>query len=160
MIHRGHYKGTNISEGRGTTLPFQLFGAPFLNPYKLLKPFMAICDSSVTLRPVYFEPLADKWQGRRCGGFHIHVLNGKGFRPFRFGLSILRLLLELFPEEFEWIPPPYEYEFRRLPIDVILGSERVREALESGKSLEEIEGLWTDELNEYLERRDSCRLYT
>ncbi|MDA8417624.1 MAG: DUF1343 domain-containing protein, partial [Desulfobacteraceae bacterium] len=107
------WEGTNLSEGRGTTLPFELFGAPFLNPAAVLK---AIDDTPLPgclLRPLCFEPTANKWAGVPCWGFQIHVTDPHAFLPYRTSLALLAAVMRLFPEEFRLKEPPYEYDFVR-----------------------------------------------
>ena len=154
-------EGTNISEGRGTTLPFLLFGAPFIDPFNM-KDFINLAHEKygVTLRPLFFEPMFDKWAENICGGFQIHVIDRKKFKPYSFGLFVISNLLKTYPESFSWKNPPYEYEYEQQPIDILIGNRKIREMLERGNlSLEEIEGSWQEELHNYLEKREDCRLY-
>lgn len=152
-------EGTNISEGRGTALPFQIFGAPFIDPYRLFHKLLDVCCDDVIVRPVYFEPLADKWKGERCGGFHMYVKNPKSFKPFRFGLTVIKFLRDFFPDRFEWSPPPYEYEYGKLPIDIILGTDQIRRAIEQEIPIELLEATWKPQLKRYMNLRESCRIY-
>ena len=153
------FEGTNVSEGRGTTLPFQLFGAPFVNQGRILRSMERYALEGVTLRPVTFEPMFDKWQGETCYGFQIHITSADKFRPYRFGLALLQSLLQENGNGFEWLPPPYEYEYEKLPIDIILGSRDVREAIEQGVDLDELEKGWEAELKQFYALRTSCLLY-
>ena len=121
------FEGTNISEGRGTTLPFEQFGAPFMEPDRILADFPDM--PGVHLRPVSFEPTSNKWQHEVCMGFQIHVTDPKTFRPFLLSMTLLQKIATLYPKKFSWKTPPYEYEFDRLPMDLILGSQRVRQNL-------------------------------
>jgi uncharacterized protein YbbC (DUF1343 family) len=152
------WEGTNVSEGRGTTQPFELFGAPYFQPEKLLERLgeeLRGCK----LRAVAFEPVAGKWQGQRCQGFQIHVRDQDAYRPYRASLGLLRAVLELFRAEFEWKPPPYEYAYNRQPIDLIIGSRTIRKRLERLDSLADIEADWQAELNEYRRLREDVFLY-
>ena len=152
-------EGTNMSEGRGTTLPFQLFGAPFLDQ-KAIAAFLArIGLEGVVLRPVCFEPVFDKWKGEMCRGFQIHVTDWKRFRPYRLGLALLQAFLHVHDDSFQWLPPPYEYEYEKLPIDILLGDGTLRLELERGDNLDRLEIQWVDELNVYRQQRESCLLY-
>ena len=153
------FEGTNVSEGRGTTLPFQLFGAPFINHKRMLRSLERYALKGVVLRPVTFEPVFDKWQGKTCYGFHIHVTDAGKFRPYRLGMALLQSLLQEHEDSFEWLPPPYEYEYEKLPIDIILGSREVREAIEQGVEPDELEKGWGDELESFHALRKDCLLY-
>jgi len=153
------FEGTNVSEGRGTTLPFQLFGAPFISQPELLN-FLAPFDlQGVVLRPVTFEPAFDKWHGEPCQGFQIHVTDALKFRPYYFGLTLLQGLLQVHREQFQWLPPPYEYEYEKLPIDIISGDPAVREALERGVDLDRLAAGWQGALGSYQDSCQSCLLY-
>jgi uncharacterized protein YbbC (DUF1343 family) len=152
-------EGTNISEGRGTTMPFQLFGAPFLDGQKLLCQLGAHLDG-VTLRPVTYEPAFDKYKGQTCSGFQIHVTDKKKFQPYRFGLALLRGLYTTHSDHFRWLDPPYEYEFEKLPIDILIGSRTIRENIEKGLPIDDIESGWTQGIKEYRQRRQPILLYT
>ena len=152
-------EGTNVSEGRGTTLPFQLFGAPFLDQKKLEENLGKAGLEGVFFRPVAFEPVFDKWAGQTCYGFQIHVTDRQAFRPYRMGLTLLQALCEVHKDEFKWLPPPYEYEWKRLPIDILLGDGAIREKLEKGDAISSLEVAWTEELAAYRERTAQCLLY-
>ncbi len=133
------WEGTNVSEGRGTTLPFVLCGAPFVDHGATLKFLEKTSLPGCLLRPVVFEPTAGKWSGRECRGFHIHVIDMHAWRPYRTSLALLQAFLHLYPDQFAYKEPPYEYEFTRLPMDLILGDSDVRSALEDGADIEDLE---------------------
>ncbi len=152
-------EGTNISEGRGTTLPFQLFGAPFLNLKKLEIHLGKAGLEGVCFRPVAFEPVFDKWAGETCHGFQVHVTDRHAFRPYRMGLALLQALCEVHKSDFRWLPPPYEYEREKLPIDILLGDSTIREKLEKGDTVSSLEATWTGELTAYRECTEQCLLY-
>jgi len=123
-------EAVNLSEGRGTTRPFEIFGAPWLDPWRL-------CDAlngstflrGAVLRPHFFIPTFNKHRGIKCGGAQIHVLDEALFRPFLAALGILDYCFT-FPET-RWNAPPYEYEYDKMPIDILAGGEHVRSAIES-----------------------------
>ena len=152
-------EGTNISEGRGTTLPFQLFGAPFIDTRRLAEYLENAGLEGVLFRPICFEPVFDKWAGRTCYGFQIHVTDRKTFRPYRTGLALLQALHHAHRNDFEWLPPPYEYEWTKRPIDILLGDGTLRERVENGDDFSRLEMSWADELEEYRERSASWFLY-
>jgi uncharacterized protein YbbC (DUF1343 family) len=115
------FEGTNISEGRGTTRPFEIFGAPFIDSEKLCAVLQDLKLPGVLFRENYFQPTFQKFAGQLCGGAQIHVTDREAFRPFQTGLEILRTIRTLYPDQFAWKQPPYEYETEKLPIEVLLG---------------------------------------
>ncbi|MBM4062691.1 MAG: DUF1343 domain-containing protein [Planctomycetes bacterium] len=119
-------EGTNLSEGRGTTTPFEQCGAPFVDPWLWSARVAAQSCVGAALRPVRFEPTFQKWRGEACNGVFVHVTDPAAFRPYRTTLALLRAVRELCPGQFAWREPPYEYETERLPIDVIAGGTTVR----------------------------------
>ncbi len=153
-------EGTNISEGRGTTLPFQLFGAPFFDQKEIVRRLrrQGVLDGLV-LRPVCYEPTFDKWRGQTCAGFQIHITEPARLRSYRFTLALLQVLLQVHGDQFRWLPPPYEYEYVKLPIDILFGDGTTREALEAGRDIGEIEESWKPGLSAYREKMASCLLY-
>ena len=114
-------EGTNISEGRGTTRPFEIFGAPFIDAQKLCSELNALRVPGVFFRENYFQPTFHKFAGELCGGAQIHVTDRNAFHPFQTGLEIIRLMRNLYPDQFAWKQPPYEYETEKLPIEILLG---------------------------------------
>jgi uncharacterized protein YbbC (DUF1343 family) len=154
-------EGTNVSEGRGTTLPFAIVGAPFVDPYDFIASWgeKRISEFGVFLRPIFFEPVYDKWSGKICGGFQIHIVNKDRWKPYRFGMELLQMLIKFYPAEFQWLNPPYEYEWEKLPIDIIIGSRDIRQKLEAGITVEELEAEWQKGLEEYLSLRENVLLY-
>ncbi len=153
-------EGTNLSEGRGTTRPFEIFGAPYIDPVELVEALEPAALEGAILRAAQFRPTFNKWSGETCRGFQIHVTDRKAFRPYRFGLAMLSAVLKLYPKEFRWSDPPYEYEYDKLPIDVILGDPRVRRDLEAGRSVLDMERSWQTDLDEFRSVRSRFLLYT
>ncbi|MBP8645770.1 MAG: DUF1343 domain-containing protein [Syntrophobacteraceae bacterium] len=152
-------EGCNISEGRGTTLPFRLFGAPFIQQKRLGEYLQDLKPEGVVFRPACFEPMFDKWRGKVCYGFQVHVTDRESFRPYRLGLCLLCGFLTVCRGDFQWLPPPYEYEWEKLPVDILLGDRSIREGLEAGTDVDEIEKDWTAELERYKETVRACHLY-
>jgi uncharacterized protein YbbC (DUF1343 family) len=152
-------EGTNVSEGRGTTLPFQVFGAPFVRPSLLLNALDVRALDGVVLRPVCFEPTFDKWRGEVCYGFQVHVTEPGRVKPYRLGLAVLKAFLEVHADRFQWLPPPYEYEYEKKPIDILLGDGFLRERLQKGAELPEVEAGWQGELEAYRDRRQAGLMY-
>jgi len=114
-------EGTNISEGRGTTRPFEIFGAPFIEPEPLCRELNGMNLPGVFFRENYFQPTFNKFAGQICGGAQIHVLDRNVYRSFQTGVEIVRCIRRLYPEKFAWKQPPYEYEHEKLPIQILLG---------------------------------------
>jgi uncharacterized protein YbbC (DUF1343 family) len=114
-------EGTNISEGRGTTRPFEVFGAPFIEPERLTRELNAQRLPGVHFRPVWFQPGFQKFAGELCGGAQLHVVERDLFPPFATGLEVIRTIRRLHANSFMWKQPPYEYEYHRLPIEILLG---------------------------------------
>jgi uncharacterized protein YbbC (DUF1343 family) len=161
MVYPGQvlWEGTNVSEGRGTTQPFELFGAPFIDPVRILQHIGPSAIPGATLRPVGFEPTSNKWQGTFCRGFHIHVTDRDLYKPYRASLILLNAILSLHGKEFSWKKPPYEYEFDRLPIDLILGDGHLRQRLEALEKIDQIEASWREELEAFKDLRKDFLLY-
>jgi uncharacterized protein YbbC (DUF1343 family) len=154
------WEGTNISEGRGTCLPFELFGAPFFEPDKILRKVGKTAGlSGCLLRPLIFEPTSNKWAGQACKGFQIHITDPPAFRPYRTSLALMQAVMLLYPGTFTYKKPPYEYEYERLPMDLILGDRQVRQALEQGKSLLDMENSWQNDLQAFEKLRREVFLY-
>jgi uncharacterized protein YbbC (DUF1343 family) len=151
------WEGTNVSEGRGTTQPFELFGAPFIDPRRLQRLLGPI--NGAVLRPAAFEPTSNKWHGRCCRGFQIHVTDPRRYASFRTSLALLQAVWQCHPGECAWRPPPYEYEFEKLPIDLILGDPAVRMAIEAHEPVQSIEASWQPELQEFKQLSREYYLY-
>jgi len=131
-------EGTNLSEGRGTTRPFELFGAPYLDPYALARAVDGALGPGVVLRPCWFEPTFQKHAGLVCGGGQLHVTDRRAVRSVHTTVAILRAVRAQAPEDFAWRPPPYEYEEVLAPIDILWGHEGLRQGVDDGASVEEI----------------------
>lgn len=153
------WEGTNISEGRGTSLPFELFGAPFLRHDAILSHLRSTPLPGCVLRPVCFEPTSNKWRGEVCTGFQIHVTEARDFLPYRTSLAILAAIMTLYPKQFALKEPPYEYEFVRTPLDLILGDSTLRHQLAEGRSVLDLERGWQEGLAAFAEARGPHLLY-
>jgi uncharacterized protein YbbC (DUF1343 family) len=154
------WEGTNVSEGRGTCLPFELWGAPYLEHDRLLAALDSADLAGCLLRPVAFEPTSNKYQGELCRGFHLQVTDSGVFRSYRTSLALLRAMLGLYGDKgFAYKEPPYEYEYERLPLDLILGSTELRRALEAARPVTELEAGWREELLEFDRLRREFMLY-
>lgn len=161
MVYPGQvvWEGTNVSEGRGTTLPFELFGAPYIIPEKIHSTIGAESIPGIILRRVVFEPTANKWQAQPCRGFQIHVTDSDEFRPYETGLRLLQAVILHHRRAFQWKQPPYEYETERLPIDLIIGDRKIRQRLENLEPIDQIVESWQPELNEFKDISGEFYLY-
>ena len=161
MVYPGQvlWEGTNVSEGRGTTLPFELFGAPYLNPAKIAARIGDESIPGIVLRPVVFEPTANKWQMQPCRGFQIHITDPEQYRPYETSLRLLQAIILHHKKAFEWKQPPYEYETRRLPIDLIIGDRQMRQRLEKMEPIDSLAESWQTGLAEFCEISQGVHLY-
>jgi uncharacterized protein YbbC (DUF1343 family) len=161
MVYPGQviWEGTQLSEGRGTTLPFELVGAPFIDCDAVLNALKKTPLPGCFLRSLAFEPTSGKFAGRICNGFHLHVTKADEFLPYRTSLALLQAIMHVHSDQFEYKHTPYEYEFDRLPMDLILGSQKVRCRLESSKSILEIEEEWQPGLRQFDDLRKKYFLY-
>lgn len=149
----GLLEGTNLSEGRGTTRPFEIAGAPFVDAGVLAGRMNALDLPGVQFRPVWFTPTFSKHSGELCGGVQLHVTDREAFRPVRTGLALLQVVQELYPEDFR-------FDEAQLPFfDKLAGNGWIREALLQGVPLEEIEARWLPELERFEELRARYLLY-
>jgi uncharacterized protein YbbC (DUF1343 family) len=142
-------EATNLSEGRGTTRPFEIFGAPFIEPDILVKRLKESRLPGVIFRPLNFLPTFQKHAGRLCGGAQLHVTDRKKFKPFKTAAAILISVNELYPKDFSWNQPPYEYEEVHLPIDILAGTDRFRKDIDRGAELNTMETWWNKELSKF-----------
>lgn len=153
------WEGTNISEGRGTTLPFELFGAPFIDSTRIHEKINYSLMPGCLLRPLIFQPTSNKWANEDCKGFQIHVTDHSVYKPYRTSLLLLQAIMKANPHDFSFKNPPYEYEFEKLPLDLIVGSQVVRKNLADGVSVLELEKAWQDKLFEFDALRRNFFLY-
>ena len=153
------WEGTNVSEGRGTCRPFEIFGAPFINPSKIKKRLASKDIKGCYLQEYFFRPTFNKWESKLCGGFMIHVVSPETYRPFRTSLALLSIILETYTDKVSWKQPPYEYELNKLPIDLILGNSSIRLGLEAGKKVEQLLKSCSKEVAGFLELRMPYLLY-
>jgi len=152
-------EGTNLSEGRGTTRPFELCGAPWVDAEAAAARLNREQLPGIFFRPAWFQPTSQKHSGNRCGGVQLHVLDRRLFQPVRTGLAVLAMLRQFSIEKFQWRTEPYEFISRPIAIDLLFGSGREREALEAGHAWEDIASAWESEEGLFAERRRPFRLY-
>lgn len=142
-------EGTNLSEGRGTTRPFEIFGAPFIDPDRLTDLLKRFKLPGVVFRPMYFQPTFQKHAGKLCGGSQIHIINKLRFKPFKTGVAIIKAVRDLYPDHFAWKHPPYEYETEKLPIDILAGTDRLRKFMDRGERLDTMEEWWQEQSSHF-----------
>jgi uncharacterized protein YbbC (DUF1343 family) len=128
-----------LSEGRGTTTPFELCGAPYIEPEALLNALGEFEFDGLRARPYRFEPTFQKFAQQSCGGLFLHPTNASALRSYRFTVAMIGCIAKLWPEQFAWRQPPYEYETVKLPIDILSGSTELREAIDAGLTSESLE---------------------
>jgi uncharacterized protein YbbC (DUF1343 family) len=133
-----HLEGTEMSEGRGTTKPFELVGAPYIEAKTFAAQLSAIGFSGVHFRPCNFQPTFQKFAGVTCGGVQIHVTDRVMFEPVSVGVGIVKVAYDLYGESFKWKEKPYEYVYDQNAFDIIAGTDRLRKMIEEGTPLGEI----------------------
>jgi uncharacterized protein YbbC (DUF1343 family) len=153
------FEGTMLSEGRGTTRPFELVGAPWIDA----EPFAAAMNGAgldgVYFRPAGFEPTFQKHAKQPCGGCQIHVTDRAVFKPVITGVALIDAFRRLDPSRFAWRQPPYEYEHDKMPIDILAGSDVLRQQIESGAPVRNIAASWADDEAAFRRLRASYLLY-
>jgi uncharacterized protein YbbC (DUF1343 family) len=152
------FEGTSVSEGRGTTRPFELVGAPTLRAEQFADALNRRGLPGVHFRPALFEPTFHKHAKRGCGGCQIHVLNRESFRPVLTGVALVAAFREA-DTGFAWRPPPYEYEHDKLPFDILAGSSELREQIEAGVPADDIGRSWESAVAEFERVRRKFLLY-
>jgi uncharacterized protein YbbC (DUF1343 family) len=152
------FEGTMLSEGRGTTRPFELIGAPWIDGDRFAEAMNGRGLPGVYFRPVFFEPTFQKHAKQTCGGCQIHVLDRTTFEPVRTTMEMLAEFRAQDPGSFAWRQPPYEYEHEKMPIDILYGSTRLRDAVESGDLRTLLESMARDE-ESFRKTREPYLLY-
>jgi uncharacterized protein YbbC (DUF1343 family) len=153
------FEGTQLSEGRGTTRPFEILGAPWIDAEPFAAGLNAQAIEGAYFRPVVFEPTFHKHAHRACGGVQIHVTDRRAFRPVLASVAVLGAFHDANPERFAWRQPPYEYEDRLMPIDILAGSEALRKGIEAGRSFRDIAEEWEEPTAEFERTRRRYLLY-
>jgi len=153
------FEGTMLSEGRGTTRPFELVGAPWIDAERFAAAMNTLELPGVYFRPAGFEPTFQKHAKQPCGGCQIHVLDRNAFRPVMTGVALIDMFRRFEPGKFGWRQPPYEYEHDKMPIDILAGSDLLRKQIESGVPLKEIGASWKDDEDAFRRLRQPCLIY-
>jgi uncharacterized protein YbbC (DUF1343 family) len=161
MVYPGTvlFEGTNVSEGRGTTRPFELIGAPWVEPEGFAARMNARGLPGVHFRPVVFEPTFQKHAKRACGGCQVHVTDRATFQPVATGILLIEAFRDWAPDRFGWRPPPYEYEQTKMPIDILYGSSGLREGLDRGVRADDLIREWDAQASGFLKTRGKFLMY-
>ena len=154
-----HLEGTQVSEGRGTTRPFELIGAPYIDARGYVAELERLNLPGVRFRAANFLPTFQKHAKVVCGGTQLHVTDRDAFEPVTAGLATVNVAYKMYQSEFKWKEPPYEYVFDRNPFDVIAGTDAIRKAIERGDSLQEMEAAWQPSLHKFEEQRSKHLIY-
>lgn len=153
------FEGTQLSEGRGTTRPFELLGAPWIEPETFAARLNAMQIEGAWFRPVVYEPTFHKHARLACGGCQIHVTDRARFRPVLAGVAVMGEFHRTAPDRFAWRQPPYEYEERLMPIDILAGSEQLRLAIEADRPARDIAAEWDADVAEFAKVRREFLMY-
>jgi uncharacterized protein YbbC (DUF1343 family) len=153
------FEGTKLSEGRGTTRPFELIGAPWIDGERLAVAMNSRGLEGVHFRPVFFEPTFQKHARQTCGGTQMHVTDRNTFRPVRAAIELMDEFRRQEPRRFAWREPPYEYEHDKEPIDILYGSSALRETLNVGGDVNTLFASWTPEEEAFRRTREQFLLY-
>jgi uncharacterized protein YbbC (DUF1343 family) len=152
-------EGTTLSEGRGTTRPFELIGAPYINSRIFAEKLNALELPGVRFRPANFQPTFQKWMGEMCGGIQIHVQDRERYEPYLTGIAIISTAVSLYPEAFQWRNPPYEYEYEKLPIEILCGGKSIPGMIQNGAAVHQIRQSWEKDVDAFRKQREPYLLY-
>ena len=153
------FEATNISEGRGTTHPFEIIGAPYINPKLYAEALNALKLPGVFFRPLYFKPTFHKFKDEACGGVFVHVTDVQIFESFYTGLAMVKAAHDLWPKEFDWRREPYEYVADVLAIDLLSGSAQFRLNVEACGRLQDYSREYQIEAQKFAQSAKEFFLY-
>jgi uncharacterized protein YbbC (DUF1343 family) len=153
------FEGTMLSEGRGTTRPFELVGAPWIEAERFASAMNALTLPGVQFRPTAFLPTFQKHAQATCGGCQIHVVDRQLFRPVLTGVALITVFYQFNKEKFAWKQPPYEYEHNKVPFDILSGSDQLRRQIEDGQSVIDIAENWKNDEAAFNKVRKPFLLY-
>ncbi len=161
MVYPGGvlFEGTNVSEGRGTTRPFELLGAPWIVAERFADAMNRRELPGVFFRPALFEPTFHKHAGKGCAGCQVHVLDRRTFQPVEAGVALIETFRASDPDRFRWKNPPYEYEYERMPIDCLAGSPELREQIDAGVPSRDIARSWDANIAAFMKIRERFLTY-
>jgi uncharacterized protein YbbC (DUF1343 family) len=153
------FEGTNVSEGRGTTRPFELLGAPWVIAERFAESMNRRGFAGVFFRPALFEPTFHKHARQACAGCQIHVVDRRTFRPVAAAVALIEAFRAAGPDQFGWKNPPYEYEYEKMPIDCLAGSSSFREQIDAEVPAPDIVQSWEPAVAPFLKEREKFLLY-
>ena len=153
------FEGLNVSEDRGTTTPFQLFGAPFIEPYSLIKFLETIHLEGIIFRLQYFQPTFHKYKNKAINGLFLHVTDIKRFKPFRTGVALTKCLYELYRKKLAFLKDTYEFNNTHPAFDLLTGNSHIREMILKGTAFDEIENSWQNAENTFASKKKEYHLY-
>jgi uncharacterized protein YbbC (DUF1343 family) len=153
------FEGIMISEGRGTTRPFELIGAPWITAERFAQQMNGLSLPGVYFRPAVFEPTFQKHAKQSCGGCQSHVTDRREFRPVLVGVALASMFRRVDASHFAWRQPPYEYEHDKMPIDILAGSDRLRRQVEAEMPATDIAASWAEDESEFRKLRRAFLLY-
>lgn len=154
-----YFEGTQISEGRGTTRPFEIVGAPFIDADELTEALAELELPGVKFRAINFMPTFQKHAQKVCGGVFLHVTEREAFEPVLTGISMVKTIYDLYTEDFRWKNPPYEYVYDLNPFDVISGTDKIRNFIETKADLSSIGQYWENDVREFQTLRQKYLIY-
>lgn len=154
-----YFEGTQVSEGRGTTRPFEIVGAPYVDAREYSDALAALNFGGVVFRAINFLPTFQKHAGQTCGGVFVHITDRNEFEPVIVGIAMVKTIFDLYPGEFKWKNPPYEYVLDRNPFDVIAGTDKTRTSIERGVPVEDIKLFWQKDVKDFQNLREQYLLY-
>nr|BBH87346.1 hypothetical protein KTC_20970 [Thermosporothrix sp. COM3] len=149
------FEGTNCSEGRGTTRPFEVIGAPWIDPFQLAEAMNDLALPGVAFRPLYFTPQFSKHRDTPCGGVQLHITDRTQLRPLTVGLYLLHTIRSLYPDALNWTQGSDGQYF----LDLLGGTDQLRLALERGATVDEIMAAWPEQQADFARRRQAALLY-
>ena len=152
-------EGTGLSEGRGTTRPFEMIGAPYIHSRSFAEYLNGLGLPGVVFRPAHFQPTFNKWAGEMCGGIQIHVIDRNQFEPYLTGIAVISAVYALYPESFKWREPPYEYEYEKKPIEILCGGKEIPDMIRCRIPYDEIRASWQGDVEGFLVKRRQYLLY-
>jgi uncharacterized protein YbbC (DUF1343 family) len=152
-------EATNMSEGRGTTRPFEMFGAPYLDGWKYCDALNSLNLAGCWFRPIQFEPTFHKFAEQLCEGAFLHVTDRRAFEPVLAYVAVMQEAIRQSDGAFEWKAPPYEYEYEKMPIDILAGNSWLRVAMDGLTSLNQIRQRFVEECGDYLPLKAEAELY-
>jgi uncharacterized protein YbbC (DUF1343 family) len=153
------FEGTNLSEGRGTTRPFELVGAPFIDGAAWAERAQRTCGPGVVFRPTFIRPTFHKHAHERCGAVQMHITDRGRARPVRAAIALIEAARHLAPDRFAWRTERYEFVSDRLAIDLLFGSDAPRRLLEGGATVPEVVETFADDERAFREARRPSLLY-